>query len=92
MADYKDVFTIIGREGKDRDGNPHKARWVRIGVCFENKDGSQNVILDANPVNGKLHIREHKDWDGDKGGNKGGNKGGGGGGGGRANDDNDVPF
>ncbi|MGH7898781.1 MAG: hypothetical protein ACREQQ_12560, partial [Candidatus Binatia bacterium] len=31
--------------------------WVRIGVAFDNKDGSLNVLLDALPLNGRLHIR-----------------------------------
>lgn len=33
--------------------------WVRIGVGFENQDGSINVKLDAIPTNGTLQIR---DW------------------------------
>jgi hypothetical protein len=33
--------------------------WNRIGVAFENSDGSLNVKLDALPVNGELHIRDY---------------------------------
>lgn len=51
----KDVYTVID------DGTRDKAFWVRIGRAFENKDGSLNVLLDALPVNGKLHIRERKE-------------------------------
>ncbi|NMB76727.1 MAG: hypothetical protein GYA21_16545 [Myxococcales bacterium] len=46
------VFSIIEREGKE------KPLWLRIGTCFPNRDGSFNVLLDALPRNGKLHIRK----------------------------------
>ena len=48
---YRVVYTIIER-------NQRKI-WVRIGAAFSNRDGSVNVILDAMPTNGRLHIR---DW------------------------------
>lgn len=35
-----------------------KSRWTQVGVCFENKDGSLNVILDALPLNGRIQIRD----------------------------------
>lgn len=50
----KDVYTIIEHEHLER------AIWIRIGVAFENKDGSLSVSLDCLPTNGRLHIREHK--------------------------------
>lgn len=50
----KDVFTI-------RETSIKESRWVKIGVAFVNKDGSLNVILDALPVNGELHIRDRKE-------------------------------
>ena len=53
--DRKAVYTIIERD----DGG--KSRWVRIGIAFINKDLSLNVVLDAVPVNGKLHIRDFAD-------------------------------
>lgn len=49
----KDVFVISNRE----EG---KAQWSKIGVAFVNKDGSLNVILDALPLEGKIHIRDRK--------------------------------
>lgn len=49
----KDVFSIL--EGKDG-----KARWIKIGSAFTNKDGSINAILDAYPKDGKLQIRERR--------------------------------
>lgn len=51
----KDVFTIIEREGYD------KPLWVRVGTGWVNRDGSINVRLDALPVNGQLHIRDHEE-------------------------------
>lgn len=50
----KDVFVIPEKE----DDTPKP--WMRVGVAFINKDESLNVILDAIPMSGKLHIRERK--------------------------------
>ena len=45
------VYTI-------RETGPNRKNfWVRIGGAWTNKDGSLNVILDALPLNGTLHIR-----------------------------------
>jgi len=52
----KDVYTII--EGKNRDTK--KNIWIRIGIAFENRDGSLNVKLNALPINGTLQIRDRK--------------------------------
>lgn len=52
----KEAFTIIKSENPEK-----KDRWVRIGIAFNNKDGSMNCFLDALPVNGKIHIREKKE-------------------------------
>jgi len=48
----KGVFTIIEDEKLD------KPIWRRIGTGFVNRDDSLNIILDALPVSGKLHIRD----------------------------------
>ena len=42
-----------------RDPNG-KTYWVKVGVAFQNKDGSWNLYLDAFPFSGKLQLR---DWD-----------------------------
>lgn len=52
----KDVYTIIKREGKDNF-------WLKIGVAFVNEDGSLNIILNALPLNGELHVRDPKPQD-----------------------------
>lgn len=50
----KAVYTIVEREGA-------KARWVRIGIAFVNRDESLNIVLDALPVNGRLQVRDFPD-------------------------------
>jgi hypothetical protein len=48
-----DVFSINTPKNENS-----KSEWIKIGVAFENKDGSLNVIFDAIPLNGKVHIRQ----------------------------------
>jgi len=50
----KDVYVIYDAKADGRE----RSRWIRIGVAFDNKDGSLNVLLDALPLSGRLHIRE----------------------------------
>ena len=33
--------------------------WNRVGIGFVNSDGSLNLRLDAMPVSGELHVRDH---------------------------------
>lgn len=44
------VFTIAERNGK--------SFWIKIGAAFSNQDGSDTVLLDALPVNGRMQIRQ----------------------------------
>ena len=37
---------------------PDNTIWDRVGVAFENRDGSINVNLRAIPVSGRLQIRK----------------------------------
>ena len=61
MSDNKEklaVFTIIPaveEGGKDF--------WQRIGTAFVNKDLSMNVVLNALPLDGKLHLRKPREQD-----------------------------
>lgn len=48
----KAVYTIVEGEKLDRP------MFRRIGTCFLNRDASFNVVLDALPVSGRLHIRD----------------------------------
>lgn len=47
----KIVYTII-ETGEGR------SIWRMVGAAFVNRDESLTVLLDALPVNGRLHIRE----------------------------------
>lgn len=55
MSQRKDVFHI-----KDL-GDGKKSLWTKIGSAFVNKDGSINAILEALPVDGRLHIRDPRE-------------------------------
>lgn len=52
-APRKSVYTVT----EARNGKSH---WTKIGVGFENADGSLNLILDAVPVNGRLQVRDYE--------------------------------
>jgi hypothetical protein len=49
-AKRKVVYTIIE--------SGEKSFWREIGCAFVNRDDSLTVLLDALPVNGRLHIRD----------------------------------
>lgn len=52
------VYAIIER----KDGQ--KAIWVKIGAAFQNRDGSQTLLLDAFPIGtNKLQVRELREWE-----------------------------
>ncbi|MGH9891470.1 MAG: hypothetical protein ACREA0_05700 [bacterium] len=52
----KDVYAIY----EAKDAGKERSRWVRVGVAFDNKDGSINVLLDALPLTGRLQIRNRE--------------------------------
>lgn len=54
MARAKMKLVYVITEG--RDGRKF---WNKIGVAFENSDGSPNVKLEALPVGGEMHIRDY---------------------------------
>lgn len=54
----KDVYTIS--EGAQSSESEGKNRWTKVGIGFVNRDNSINVILDAIPCNGRLHIRDRQ--------------------------------
>jgi len=49
----RDVYAIYESRSEGRE----RSRWVRVGVAFDNRDGSVNVLLDALPLSGRLQIR-----------------------------------
>lgn len=52
----KDVYAIY----ESKTGGRDRSRWVRVGVAFDNQDGSLNVLLDALPLSGRLQIRKRE--------------------------------
>ena len=54
MKQIKDVFTIIEREGLEKN------YWMKVGVAFVNRDESLNIYLDAMPIGGQLQVRERR--------------------------------
>ena len=52
----KVVYTIL-------ETGEGKSFWRMVGSAFVNRDDSLTVLLDALPVNGKLHIREPSERD-----------------------------
>lgn len=48
----KGVFVIIENERLT------KPIWVRVGTAWVNRDDSLNLVLDALPIGGKLHVRD----------------------------------
>ena len=67
-ATLKAVYTII--EGEHLE----KPLFRRIGTAFVNRDRSLNVLLDALPVSGRLHIRDPEPRTGFGGNGSGGAK------------------
>lgn len=49
------VYTIRERTGLE------KPIWLRVGIAFMNRDGSFSLYLDAQPLDGKLHMREWRE-------------------------------
>lgn len=49
------VYTIRERSGLE------KPIWLRVGIAFINRDGSFSLYLDAQPLDGKLHMREWRE-------------------------------
>jgi hypothetical protein len=62
-----------------------KKFYTRIGTCFTNDDGSESLLFDALPINGKAYVTDpkRKENDGQGGGGNNDNRGRGGEGGGR---------
>lgn len=59
------VYTVIDR-GEEKD-----PFWCRLGVGFKNRDGSFNIYLNANPINGELHLRLPEDKESEDSGEAG---------------------
>jgi len=52
---YKLLWMVEDRRVADGSS---KGFWTKVGVAFENRDGSYTLELAAIPVNGRLQMRE----------------------------------
>lgn len=50
---------MVEDAGADRSGK-NRSFWTKVGVAFENRDGSWSLELSAVPVNGRLQMRDPK--------------------------------
>ncbi len=67
---YKHLWMVEDSEVQDPDTGRNKSWWTKIGVAFQNRDGSWSLELSAIPVNGRLQMRDPKPRDaGDTAGN-----------------------
>jgi len=53
---YKHIWMVEDREGGEEGDK--KSFWTKIGVAFENRDGSWSLDLAAFPVSGRLQLRD----------------------------------
>ena len=58
MAEINRVAYAVSEPSSPDD--EAKSYWTKVGVTFLNKDGSETVVLDAIPVNGRLVLQEPK--------------------------------
>ena len=54
---FKHLWMV--EEYVDKEGSARSA-WTKVGVAFENRDGSWAIELAAVPVNGRLQMRDPK--------------------------------
>lgn len=52
---YKFLWMVEDRRAAD---GSEKSFWTKVGVAFENRDGSFSIELAAIPVNGRMQMRE----------------------------------
>lgn len=53
---FKELWVVEDRPATAE--RPAKSFWTKIGVAFENRDGSFSLHLAAIPVNGKMQMRD----------------------------------
>ena len=65
MAQHKEIYAVIERNGSKQNDDNKKAFWVRIGTGFVNKDGSLNLLFDLLPTDPSvtIQLREPKPRD-----------------------------
>ena len=55
---YKHLW-MVEDGGLDTSGKS-RSFWTKVGIAFENRDGSWSLELSAVPVNGRLQMRDPK--------------------------------
>lgn len=58
MNDKKLKHVWMIEEPPPAAGQPPKSFWTKIGIAFENDDGSLSLVLAAIPVTGKMVIKD----------------------------------
>ena len=55
MANMKFIaYSVTDSPGGDEQT---KSRWTRVGIAFENKDGSLTLLVDSVPLSGKVILQ-----------------------------------
>jgi hypothetical protein len=52
---YKNLFMVEDFTASDGE---NRSVWTKVGVAFENRDGSFSLELGAFPVSGRLQMRD----------------------------------
>ena len=55
---YKHLWMVEDYAAKE--GGESRSKWTKVGVAFENRDGSWSLELAAMPVSGRLQMRDPK--------------------------------
>ncbi len=57
---YKHLWMVEDSDLQDTETGRNRSFWTKIGVAFQNRDGSWSLELSAIPVNGRLQMRDPK--------------------------------
>lgn len=58
------ILWVVTERGTGADV---KSFWTRVGIAFENRDGSWSLQFDCLPLNGRVQMRDPKARDEDSG-------------------------
>jgi hypothetical protein len=58
MSDKKMKHLWMVEDVPAKDNREAKSYWTKVGVAFENRDGSFTLELAAIPVSGRLQMRD----------------------------------
>ena len=62
QSGYREIWGVVNRKGSDGE-RKKKGFWTRIGVAFENRDGSWNLRFEYVPTSAEtsIHLRKPRD-------------------------------